>query len=366
MPAQSFQAIENARRAGPWSAVAWRRFPIRLRTTPDTLALMSRSRLPLLALPLAFAGAWFYVHPGAPSPRVRIAVSVDWEGDDLTDENLAAVRRFGATFPDIPLTHFLNAAYFTKAGVDARDAEGRMRSVLRPIDETGLHVHCWKSLVETAGVRFRAGPRFWGVRYPPGESHGDRGHDVELAAYDVAEVAAILRKSRAILQARGFALSAAFRAGGWMGSPGVLQAARTEGFRIDSSATDTFWHDEIAGLPLVDRIRALWPQVTQDTQPFLVETPAGAILEMPDTGALADYVTAQEMRDHVARALARLPAAGGKDLFVHLGFHQETAAQHIARVIEAIRAIRADPQAPVVFETLTRSAAQTGLDEDRR
>lgn len=327
---------------------------------------MSRTHLSLLSIPLVLTGVWFYWPPGAPPPRVRIVVSVDWEGQDLADENLAAIETFRQALPDVPLTHFLNAAYFTKSGADARDVAARMRRALRPGDECGLHVHAWRSLVEAAGVRFRAGPRFWGPRYPPAESNGDRGHDVELSAYDVPEVAAILRKSREILAANGFPLSPAFRAGGWMGSPGVLQAARTENFLIDSSATDTVWHDEIAGLPLVDHIRSLWPKVTQETQPFLVETPAGAVLELPDSCALADYVTAQEMQDHIARARARLAAPNAHDLFVHIGFHQETAGQYASRVIEAIRAIRADPDARVVFETLSESAAHTGLGGDRR
>ena len=41
---------------------------------------------------------------------VSIVVSVDWEGSGFTDDDMAAFCRFRNDFPDIALTHFLNAA----------------------------------------------------------------------------------------------------------------------------------------------------------------------------------------------------------------------------------------------------------------
>ncbi len=298
--------------------------------------------------------------PGPKSPRVVVAVSVDWEGTDLAERNLEAMREFRRALPDVPLTQFLNAAYFTRPGADAGAIAERIRSTVREGDELGLHVHCWKSLVDRAGVTFRPGPTFWGPKYPPTNHDGDLGHDVELAAYDVAEIRAIVRAARDTLEAAGFPLAASFRAGGWMASPGVLEAIRAEGFRVDASAGSTAWHDEVAGLPLVDRIRALWPGVTPATQPFRVETPAGALAEMPDTGALADYVTTAEMIEHL-RDAARRAQQSGSDVHVSIGFHQETAAACAARVVEAVRAARADLAVPLVFDTLTGAAGRAGL-----
>lgn len=296
--------------------------------------------------------------PPEPTGRVRVAVSVDWEGSDLEPENLDAMERFHAELPDVPLTHFLNAAYFTKTGADPARVAASIRRGLAAGDETGLHVHGWRSLMVAAGVRFRTHPTFWGDRYPLQPEGSDLGHEVELAAYETDELRAVVSRSRAILADAGFPLSASFRAGGWIAPPHVLHAVRAEGFLVDSSATDMRWHDELAGYALRGRIGEVWPDVTEDSAPFFIETPAGAILEMPDTGALADYVTADEMASHLRRAIARLRADPGRDVFRHIGFHQETAARYARRVAEAIRRIRAEsPDAPIVFETLEPSAA---------
>jgi hypothetical protein len=251
--------------------------------------------------------------------------------------------------PDIPLTHFLNAAYFTKDGADAKKVAAAIRRVVRKGDETGLHIHAWRSLVTASGVKFRRGPTFWGGET---DEDGEVGHEVELEAYEVDELRAVISKSRTILKDAGFEISGSFRAAGWIAGPKVLEAIRREGFRIDSSATDPMWHDELDGYPIRKRIGEIWPKVTPETAPFEIETKAGKILEMPDTGALADYVTAREMLGHLRAAVNRLK---DRDLFVHIGFHQETAARYADRVVEAIRSIRKESDR-VVFETLETAA----------
>lgn len=308
------------------------------------------------ALTPATAGTTAEPPPGP--GRVRVAVSVDWEGRELEDGNLRAMEAFRAALPDVPLTHFLNAAYFTKPGADPARVAASMRRPLRAGDETGVHVHGWRSLVQAAGVPFRDHPSFWGDRYPLSPSDGDLGHEVEICAYEVPELRAILRQSRTLLTRAGFDVAPSFRAGGWMADARVLEAIRAEGFLIDSSATDPAWHDELAGVPLRARIGEVWPGVTATSAPFVIPTPAGPVLEMPDTGALADYVTAAEMEGHLRTALDRLAHDPAHDVFVHIGFHQETAQRYSTRVAEAIRAVRG-PGAPLlVFETLGASAAR--------
>ena len=278
-------------------------------------------------------------------------ISVDWEGRNLDHANLEAIRRFAAELPDVPLTHFLNAAYFTKANADSAAAE-QIRSVLRPIDEAGLHVHCWRSLVEAARVSFRRGPTFWGARYPLVPIDGDIGHEVELEAYSVDEICAIVRRSRELLTRNGFSIGPWFRAGGWIAGDHVLQALVKEGFTVDSSATDAVWHDEVKRAALPARIKQLWPSVTKESAPFVITTASGTILEMPDTGALADYTTADEIRGYVEAGVARFDDV---DLFLHIGFHQETAAEYVDRVITAVQDARRRFGDRLVIERLSDS-----------
>ena len=290
----------------------------------------------------------------ATRPRVILTVSVDWEGGSLRDTNLAALDALRRELPGVPLTHFLNAAYYTRAGANSEEVTAGIKRGLQPGDELGLHIHPYRSLVEAAGVAFQDGPTFFGR--PLRSSTGDVGHEVELAAYSVDELRKIVQLSRTRLLEAGFAISRSFRAGGWIADGKVLEAIRAEGFEVDSSATDSTWHqEELADRPILGRIRQLWPAVRHDTQPFVVNTAAGAILEMPDTGALADYVSAEEMSGHVRQALARVQAGGTLPLFVHLGLHQESAARFGSRVSAALAPLRLEKD--LEFTTLEKAAA---------
>ena len=84
---------------------------------------------------------------------------------------------------------------------------------------------------------------------------------------------------------------------------------------------------------------------------------------MPDTGGLADYLTTDEMRDHLLAAIARF-RRDKRDVFVHIGFHQETAVRHASRVMEAIRKAREKASDTFTFETL-RAAAKRARSQVR-
>jgi hypothetical protein len=285
---------------------------------------------------------------------IRVTVSVDWEGRELAERNLLAMEKFRTALPKVPLTHFLNAAYYTKSGAKAEDVSKRMKRVHKKGDEFGLHIHAWKSLIEASGVTFRNSPTFWGGSARA--SRSDYGHDVEIAAYTVAELRSVVKKSQSLLKAGGFQLSPSFRAGGWVAPNSVLEAIRAEGLTIDSSATDLDWHDELDRYPLRKRLRKLWAGVNSKTQPYLIKTPVGNVLEMPDTGALADYVTANEMEGHLLEGLVRLNKDPSKDIYIHIGFHQETAERYCGRVQEAITRVKKAHGPKFIFETLENAA----------
>lgn len=296
---------------------------------------------------------------------VRVAISVDWEGRELSEENLAAIERFRTRFPEVPLTHFLNAAYFTKRGAASQDAAvaARIKRALRPQDELGLHLHGWRSLIEAAGVEFKQAPSFWGAGKPLQPAGGDEGHEVEIAAYSAAELERILTFSKETLRERGgFEIGASFRAGGWVAPPHVLEGVAAAGFGVDTSAVPPSWHEELSGLALRGRIQQLWGQVRPTTQPYRVQTPKGVVIEMPDTGALADYVTAREMTTHVREALTRQRLRPAGEVYVHLGFHLETAARYLPRLAEALSALRGDADPRLALETLEQSAARVKAD----
>lgn len=292
----------------------------------------------------------------SPAARICVAVSVDWEGAYLDPDDLQAFTQFRRELPDVPLTHLVNAGYFTKRDIDPVSTAQAISAVIGERDELGLHIHGWASLARRAGIEPRLQPSFLDAEGLVIE--GDRGFDVPLEAYSVDDIRALVRTSRKILAEHGFVVSATFRAAGWLAGERVLEAIRAEGFEIDSSAVDADWLEEMADVSLPDRIRECWPDVHPDTQPFWIETRVGRLLEMPDTGALADYATADEMVAHLESVIASADAAPGTLRFAHVGFHQEGAADFAPRVIDALTRMKTRDKRAIVYDTVKNCAAR--------
>lgn len=291
--------------------------------------------------------------------HVRVAVSVDWEGAFLSEEGLEAMAEFRSAHPNVPLTHLICPGYYTNPGTKAKEEITKtIRSAIRPGDEVGLHIHAWKSLVTAAGVKPRLDRSFLSKELlDPG--NGDVGFEIELDAYEPAELTKIVKTSKQLLTDAGFSVGKVFRSSGWLATKKVLTVVRAEGFEIDSSSTDPKWLDEYANkleVALPGRLEAVWPEITAESQPFFVETRAGRVLELPDTGALADYLTTDEMKAHLESALARAHEKPDRDVFVHFGFHQETAHEFGPRLERALSRVKRAHGGRLSFETMSSTA----------
>ena len=217
----------------------------------------------------------------------------------------------------------------------------KTRSVLRPNDEIGLHLHGWLRLFEAAGVAFRGTQNMSDYAL---NCDFDCGHAVPISEYPVNELRAVIRHSVQILTQQGFPRPISFRAGAWLGSPDVLEALAAEGFTVDSSAVpyQTFNAVQLAeSYPtLPERIRSLWAHIRPDTEPFNVVTPSGPIMEFPNNGALADWVTTDGMVETFRQGIEALRRTPNRNIFVHIGFHQETAP-NLFKIEDAIPRMRA-------------------------
>jgi hypothetical protein len=284
-----------------------------------------------------------------------VTISVDWEGAYFDPEALEALETFRADNPGVPLSHFICPAYYTKPSAVTAEVAEVLRRHVRGGDEAGLHLHAWHSLIKAAGVTPREARSFLSTDGTLLQFENDIGFDADPSVYTVEELRQIVRKSRELLVAGGLTVSPIFRAAGWIGAPPVLEAVRAEGITIDSSSTDPAWLGEGAGsgedfAVLAARVRDIWPVVDRTTQPFSIETPAGTLLEMPDSGSMADHMSVEEMEQHVEWAVKS--KSKGKPIFVHLGFHAETAAQYAPLLSKALAGLRAR-KVPMIFVTLS-------------
>lgn len=286
---------------------------------------------------------------------IQLVVTVDWEGSDLKEENLRAMEGFHQKFPDVKLVQFLNAAYYTKPGAVPAKVTAQIQRGLGAKDEHGLHIHGWKRLFEASGATFLSTPNFWGTSELSDSCSFDCGHEVPLNAYSSAELQKVVRFSVKTLSSQGFGTAQSFRCGGWMAADSVMSALRAEGFRYEHSAVPAkFLQGEIGTLPLWRWVDALWDGTTELSQPSKLQGPAEGLTEIADNGALADYVTADEMVGVYEANQRAFLANRTKSRVVSIGFHQETAARYLVRVEEALTRIYASAKAanvPVVSST---------------
>ncbi|MGE0173694.1 MAG: hypothetical protein AB7T49_12935 [Oligoflexales bacterium] len=280
-------------------------------------------------------------------PKVVVVVSVDWEGRDLSDANLAKMEQFRRDFPDVGLLHFLNAAYYYKPGANPSQINAKIRRTLTPDDELGLHIHSWKRLIEAAQVTHRTTPTWWeSTDAPLSNCAQDCGHEVPLSAYDVNEIRKIVRFSNKTLAKQGFGRPRTFRTGGWMAYPNVIEALVLEGFTIDSSAVPAqFLKPKLGSYYLYKWADELWDETAPTSQPYRLGESGRQLNELPDNGCLADYMTSDQMLEVFKKNADAFKAGKGReDVFVTIGFHQETADSYLQNVVDAIHKIEAYSQ----------------------
>lgn len=301
-------------------------------------SFMNLRILILVLILLLFGGITNTIAQG----KVRIVVSVDWEGDDLQPNNLQAMRDFRRDFPEIPLQHFLNAAYYTKHHADSAEVTKSIKSVLLPKDEHGLHIHAWRRLVEDSGVTFRTSPSFVLEGYTISDCKIDCGQEIALTGYTNAELRKIIAHSIEILNKEGFNRPKSFRAGGWMADDNVLSALAAEGFTLDSSATDAeFLKASWSKYNLYGMVLKLWSDTNPTSQPYIYKTNSGLkILELPNNSCLSDYVTGEDMLKVFQSNAQNLKKNRKKNVYLSIGFHQETAAEYLPHLRDAIKLIR--------------------------
>jgi hypothetical protein len=278
--------------------------------------------------------------------RVIVAVTVDWEGAELNPDGLDAIDYLRKHTPG-PVTHFVSAAYFTKA--EPEPVIATFTEMIRPDDELAVHLHAWRSLAKASGLEPRTSPSMMTGGPETDDYDGDTGFETDLDTYDVAELRAMLQTSRRLLEQSKRRVSRSFRAGGFLGTPKMFAALRSEGYTSDSSALD---HGQIdlEDPTLGERLAGIWPRVNGTTRPFLRD----GLVEIPIT-AFADFSDATEVATMIDASFERLRAVPAKDQFVVLAFNLETAATLAGRIGEGLEKARAK-HPDMVFVTIEHAA----------
>lgn len=307
--------------------------------------------------------------------KVILCLTVDWEGEHV--RNIHDLNQLLVKFaPDIPVTHFICPAYFSN-GV-ARVAR-RISTVVKEQDEVALHVHCYRSLIEYCGVKFRIDPNYYKKHLtslisglPKNLKHyiGTKivsGRGVPLGVYNDGEINRIIEGSLYLLE-KNLKISkiSGFRAGGWLLRDEVFQVLLKNQLSYDSSAVppeilsnghsknedgtylDDYGHNSGYFSSLVLKLwggnltteRFLHNEgickatnnkpINRSTQPFRVQQ----ITEMPNNGGLSDFASAQKTLIPLFHQLLEMSEKEQKLVFLNFGCHQEGHIAHKMALFE--------------------------------
>jgi len=266
-------------------------------------------------------------------------MTVDWEGSNLTDANISAMKSLRNDYPQVPILHYMNAAYFFKPDIKPSEAIETIKETLIATDEIGLHIHGWKNLFEASGVTHKIEPdwRINGMKLSEKECASDCGHSIPITAFNEEELIKVITKSNEILMSYGFPKPVSFRSGGWVMSLALLNALAKTGFTNISAAVPPIYLDEkLNNYKLFPWLSSYYPEITPMSEPFIWESGENKIWELTDNGCLADYVNDGQIVYNVLEHIKMLENTDKTSDLLVIGFHQETAATYLPDVRKAL------------------------------
>jgi hypothetical protein len=234
------------------------------------------------------------------SHPLLVVVSTDWDDsrfDHTFDQRMVNLH---VNHPSLKVTHFFAPYHFTDPQVSpARKLElvnwvQQQRTTFG--DEIGLHLHGWCHFINTTGVQCRTKETFY--------RDDGSGYTTIIASYSRSELTTIIQKSLEVFAANNLGRPRSFRSGGWTANATTLQALADTGFEIDSSAVPPNFISSWKGAPLYDWLVQNWTGILPTSQPYIpsrsqptksAQDDAIPLLEVPDNGALVDYMKARDM-----------------------------------------------------------------------
>ncbi len=232
-----------------------------------------------------------------------VLVTNDWDVSHKEESWLERQEELHANHPAMKMTHFVGPYTFTDPEVTAEHAADLVDWLLGMQadfdDEIGLHVHPYCNFVETTSVTCRHEPSF-------GYASDESGYTVELCAYTLEESEVLFEQAVTLFEANGLGTPTSFRAGGWTAQIHTLQALANTGFVADTSGANWARLEEWEGLEdagLYEWNQENWATIDDSSQPYYPsetdilasEPPTVPVLEVPDNGALVDYVDVYEI-----------------------------------------------------------------------
>lgn len=280
--------------------------------------------------------------------KIKIIISMDWEGCDLKEQNLDSIREFKSAY-HCPITHYLNPGYYTNPRTKEDNVTDKIRSTVLEDDEPGLHLHAPRHFVEAAGVGLKSSPAF--SKHGDYNSGAEHGQEVMLHGYSKEELDQMISLSKSILAAKGFENLKSFRAGGWMCDDKLAQSLADHDFEIESSATvaslleGSSWENDNLGR----YISMMWEDIDMDSSPYFFQSSEKEMLELPNNFGAIDYWRPEWIEALVEKCLAFAKSKNG--FLAVINSHQETFKENVEKLKAFIELLRSKFSGEIEFTT---------------
>lgn len=296
--------------------------------------------------------------------KVQFVLSVDWEGNSLLPENLQAMRQFAHDFPQIPVVHFINPAYFAnlEAVYSFEETAERIRSGLGEGHELGLHIHPWEKFVKHCGIVFRDEPSYMnGGKTVP--FAGLPGGDIPITAYTEKELEQLMGEGLKLLHKAGFSPIKYFRGGGWVSGEKVFRNLLKFGIKNDSSPVPYKFVSRLyPDTPLEKLAAHTWSHIGSHSGPYRQRVGEDFINIYPDNICLADYLDEEQSFEIFQTLIKEAREQRRGFVYFHYGWHQETAVRAVRNVDEAPRETRYLLRVRKTLEQISSYCEQQKID----
>jgi hypothetical protein len=283
------------------------------------------------------------------SKAIFIQVSVLWEGVEIQDFNLKALKSLKSQFPLLSFKHFISPAYYTREGANGDEISKRIKSVMAENDSAGLYLQPWKSLAKTVGVEFRPHLTFWGEAFDAKACELDCGGDMPLNTYSEADLDKFVSGGLKILADSGFKTVDGFFAAGWLTTPATYNVLANHNLDDYSQVPPSVLFKRLRPFPLYGWLLEGSADISPLSLPNTIKTRNGSVVGFGNSAGIVDYQTSEDtvrlFDDFIAQ---RKSASVNKPLIFHIGIHQESANQYAHRLKAIIQSVFAKSAAASV------------------
>jgi hypothetical protein len=269
----------------------------------------------------------------------RMGVVVAWEGEATQQADVDALKRLRAELSGVRWIHMVDPASFLRG--DTSQAKAYVREATTGEDIFGIHLAGWKSLMDKAGVPFRAKPTFFGNVIAKEDCAVDCGREVPLSAYSQDELRRFLGSAVAVYRSGTGHDPESFLVAGHVATRAVVLPAREMGLEHDfSGVVPAQMAEALSGYPLSHWVKSAWPSARADRPVFFEMLNGRRLTRYVVNGGQVDWASSETLAEQAWAVVADARARRASECVVIWMLHEATAAKYAPRLLKAMSLFR--------------------------